>query len=1206
MKLISILRFEFACQARTVSTWLYFLVLLASSFLLITMNFADDARQGYIMVNAPVVIGVVTGLSCVLWLLVGTSVAGHAATRDVQLRMHPLTYTAPIHKAQYLGGRLLAAFFINAMILLALPAGILIAVHFNDLEAEILAPFRLATYLSAYFIIALPNAFFATAIQFSMAALKRSAMASVLAGGLLFFLAYILGSKLNTSTESIDYGSLVDPMTFSIMVHKLSTKFTPLQLNSYKIILEGPMLWNRLLWLGISLLALAYTYYRFQFAHPTVRASWWKRRKEMQKSDSHLLSPVNMGIVQTTPITVPAVKQSFGFATQARQTLTIAMVSYKQLAKSRVGILFLSLIALFVFFIVPLQMDFLDVPMIPRTSYLMTFITAPLTNAQTPWIIIPLLIQFYAGELVWREREAGMSEISGAAPIPEWALFTGKFLGLVLILLLWLTLLMVAGILTQLRLDYNHFEIGQYLQTLFCIQLTDYLLFALLAFAMHVLVNQKYIAHLAILVAYGYITFAPMLGIENKLLIYGADTGWSYSDFNGFGPTLQPWLWFKLYWAAWALLLAVIARLLWVRSKEVGLLSRLKLASGRFKGLTRWTAILSACLVIAVGGFILYNNYVVNNYESASEKINKSVEYEKRFLRFEHLPQPTVVGTQLTVDLFPQENKANITGTYHLVNNSALPIDSILLSTVSEVLTHGIVFDRSAKLVTAGDNAIDRVYVLSNVLQPGDSVQINFKVDYAPEGFTNSGIESYVVANGTYFTNRHLLPVIGFKPYRCLSDVSLRKKHGLAPRPVLPSLYTIEARNNLYMADQTNVEAIVSTDEDQVAVAPGRLHRTWTADGRRYFHYATNAPIPNQYAFFSAKYAVHEVKWNNVSIQVFHQPGHTANLKSMLSGAQKALDYYTKQFGPYPYNLFRLVEHPGYGSGMHAEATTIDYQEGFSLLQPKGENAYDLPFYIVAHEVAHQWWGAAQLLPARVEGAIAITETFAVYTGMQVLEEMYGKEHLQRYLAEIRKTYEIPRTKAAVPLLRATDQYHGYRKGPFALYALSKYISKEKVNGALKQLLVKHGYGKPPLPTTLDLYRELNAITPDTLQYLLHDLFKVNTYWDLKTDNVTAQQTKEGNWLVTLNVQARKDVTDEIGNETHVPMNDWIEIGVFAAPEKGKDVDKVLYLQKHCIRTGQQTITLTVADKPTRAGIDPNNLLIDLRMNDNRREVKFE
>ena len=191
-------------------------------------------------------------------------------------------------------------------------------------------------------------------------------------------------------------------------------------------------------------------------------------------------------------------------------------------------------------------------------------------------------------------------------------------------------------------------------------------------------------------------------------------------------------------------------------------------------------------------------------------------------------------------------------------------------------------------------------------------------------------------------------------------------------------------------------------------------------------------------------------------------------------------------------------------------------------------------------------------------------------------------------------------------MLRANDPYLGYRKGPFALYALSKYIGKEPVNSAMKSLLVKHSSGKPPLPTTLDFYEELKAITPDTLQYLLHDLFEVNTFWDLKTDKAIAQQTKDGMWKVTLDVQARKDVVDEKGNETHIPMNDWIEIGVYAAPEQGKELDKVLYLQKHRIRTGQQAITVTVPTKPTRAGIDPNNLLIDLKMHDNSRTVRFE
>jgi ABC-type transport system involved in multi-copper enzyme maturation permease subunit len=1206
MKFLSIFRFEFAYQLRSLSTWLYFLVLLAGSFLFIAGNYADDAREGYVLVNAPVIIGAVTVLTCVLWLLVGASVAGHAATRDIQTRMFPLTYTAPVTRGEYLGGKLLAALVINMIIMLALPAGMLIAIYLNDVEAEIMAPFSLAPYLAAYFFIALPNVFFATAFQFSLALSRRNVMAGFFASGILFFLAYILGSFLNQSTESIGWGNLVDPMAFSTMQNKLTIEFTPVQINSFVISLQGPLLWNRLVWLGISLLALGYTYSRFRFTYPATTLSWWKRRKEKKKLRSSSPVEVNIGVVDTTPVTLAAVKQNFGFATQIRQTLTIAIVSFKQLAKSRVGVIFLAFIALLAFVIVPLQLEYLDVPMLPRTSHLLSFLTAPLTDIKTPWIIIPLLILFYTGELVWRERETGISEISGAAPVPEWVLLAGKFAGLTMLLLLWLTLLMVTGILMQASLGYTQFETGQYIQTLFGFQLTDYLLFTLLAFVVHVLVNQKYIAHLVVLLAYGYISFAPTLGVENKLLIYGSDTGWSYSHMNGYGPSLQPWLWFKLYWLAWALVLAILARLFWVRSKETAWKSRLQLAMGRFNGLTKWTALFSLSLLIAVGGFILYNTHVLNTYESSSASIKKAVEYEKQFKLFEQAPQPTIVDTKLHVDIFPEQTRATISGSYHLVNKTVSPVNSILVSSAGGVITDRIAFDRQIKPTTTVDNVADQVYVFDKALQPGDSIRISFKVDYAAKGFTNGGADSLVVANGSYFTNRHLLPAIGFQPYRCLADVSERKKHGLPPRPILPSLYNMEARYNLNGTDQTNVETIVSTDEEQVAVAPGRLHREWTADGRRYFHYVTNAPIPNQYAIFSAKYAIHETKWNNVSIQVFHHPGHDGNIKRMLNGARSALDYYGKQFGPYPYDIFRLVEHPGYASGMHAEAGTIDYREGFSLLDPTDPNGYDLPFYIVAHEAAHQWWGAAQLLPARVEGAFLLTETFAVYTGMQVLEQSYGNEHLQRYLTQIRKTYEVPRNKADVPLLRANNAYLGYRKGPFALYALSKYSSREQVNTALKNLLLKHGHGKAPLPTTLDLYRELKAAIPDSLHVLLHDLFEVNTFWDLKTGNVTAKQTRNGNWQVTLEVEARKDVTDERGNETRVPMNDWVEMGIFAEPEKGKQSGKVLYLQKHRIRTGVQTITLTVQAKPTRAGIDPNNLLIDLKQHDNTRKIRYD
>ena len=139
-------------------------------------------------------------------------------------------------------------------------------------------------------------------------------------------------------------------------------------------------------------------------------------------------------------------------------------------------------------------------------------------------------------------------------------------------------------------------------------------------------------------------------------------------------------------------------------------------------------------------------------------------------------------------------------------------------------------------------------------------------------------------------------------------------------------------------------------------------------------------------------------------------------------------------------------------------------------------------------------------------------------------------------------------------MLRALDPYLAYRKGPFALYALSEYIGEERVNAALRRLLEKHRPGEAPLATTLDLYRELQAVTPDSLQYLLHDLFEVNTFWELETERATAEQTAAGTWQVTLDVRARKVVVDSAGVETEVPMDEWVEIGVFAPAEAGRGV----------------------------------------------------
>lgn len=159
-----------------------------------------------------------------------------------------------------------------------------------------------------------------------------------------------------------------------------------------------------------------------------------------------------------------------------------------------------------------------------------------------------------------------------------------------------------------------------------------------------------------------------------------------------------------------------------------------------------------------------------------------------------------------------------------------------------------------------------------------------------------------------------------------------------------------------------------------------------------------------------------------------------------------------------------------------------------------------------------------------------------------------------------------------------------------------------QVNAALRRLLERHGSGTPPLATSLDLYRELKAAIPRSLHYLLVDLFEANTFWELATQRVTAKQTGTGAWQVMLDVKARKVVVDTAGVETEVPMDDLIEVGVFTAAKAG-ELGESLYLEMRRLRSGEQRITVMMAGKPARAGIDPRHLLIDVEGDDNLKEI---
>jgi ABC-2 type transport system permease protein len=164
-------------------------------------------------------------------------------------------------------------------------------------------------------------------------------------------------------------------------------------------------------------------------------------------------------------------------------------------------------------------------------------------------------------------------------------------------------------------------------------------------------------------------------------------------------------------------------------------------------------------------------------------------------------------------------------------------------------------------------------------------------------------------------------------------------------------------------------------------------------------------------------------------------------------------------------------------------------------------------------------------------------------------------------------------------------------------------IGEEAVNRALRKVIAQYRYAPPPYPTSHALVDALKEETPPNLQYLIKDLFEDITLFSNRTLNATAQKRSDGKYDVTIQVESHKYKADAKGNETEVPVNDYIDVGAFAKPDKGKQYGDTLYRERVHVTQKNATFTFMTDKLPEKAGIDPFALLIDRVPDDNTKSV---
>lgn len=1178
-----IFRFEIWYQLRRPSTWIFFLALTGLNFMVIG-DLADSVRSvENQLFTAPIIIAQFSAYSGNIGLLLIAALAGDGAMRDINVRIDPLIYTTPISKPAYLGGRFLGTACLSAgLIIIAGWLSLWLAACTNTIDAESIGPFIPSAYLQAALFIALPNVIIATAAMYTSALLSRQAMAAYL-GALLIVILSTFSMELSGNNREV--ARLIDPSGI-VILEAYGKTLTPQNMNTEELSVSTPLFGNRILWLAISVITAIFTFRQFRFSNRRDR----RKNKAAALADEDLRGKINPLAAMSEPV------RSFDLRARIYQVRALSWSFFMEFLKSPM-VLILPVIGIYAFILIPnISAGPMMVPILPTTGRMNFFL-----NHSALQIILVIPVSFLAGQLVWRERDSRSSEISDALPVPNAVIILSKYAGLILILLSIQLTLLLAAMALQASQGYYAFEIAAYLRELFVFQLAEHLAIAAAIVFIHVLINQKYVAHLVVFIFYLYTAIPRRFGIEHKLLIFNSDSGLAHSAFYDQSAFLPGWILFKLYWIAWGILLLIAATHLLPRGRELNYSRRL---SQSWTGLkTSRLSRLALALLISTGGLVFYNTNILHDYVTRKEKIAAQASYERQYAQYKQVPQPYHTATKLNIEIYPREQEAVISGNYLLKNGGKTEMDSIHIVPAPEVSTSGIRFNRTASLLLNDKKQGYLIYLLEEPLRPGELLQMNFTVRYKQSGFSNEGIKTDVLPNGSYFGSSDWLPAIGYQQSREITDAAAREDHGLPKlQPALSIAQDPAARYDRSGLEKISFEATIGTAAGQLALAPGSLKRTWSENGRRYAHYVSEKPIRNAYHIYSADYRVRNSSWQSTELNIFHHPASKLNLGQIGKAMSASLDYYSRNFSPYEFSELRMVEYADPGTGGISLPGSIGYSTNFALLNTANDvRGFDLPFAVTAHEIAHQWW-PHQLGAARVAGRALITESLAWYSALGVVEQTYGSQHLRNLLDAMRTAYLAPRSRAGVPLLESADSFDAYRRGPFAMYALREYIGEEQMNMALRKLLYKFRSGEPPYATSQDLYSEVRAVTPDSLQYLLKDLFETNTFWDLAARRAAARKTNKGNWQLTLDVTAKKSKVDPAGAETALPMNDLIEIGVFAHGKEGRRTP--LYLKKHRIRTGSNRIIINVAARPAEAGIDPRHLLVDTDMVDNVGEVK--
>lgn len=1034
--LSGIIRLEWRYQVRQLTFAVAALGFTGWAFALIGTGYGPENAA----VNSPHVIMQSMGLLTLPVIFLVTITCTGAALRDVEYGMAELVWSTPAGRLNYLAGRFGGAMLGALTVLAFASVGLALAPHLLPVPAARMGAPGILPYLWAFVLIAVPGTLLFGSIIFAVAALTRSAVASYVGGVALYALYFVtallvdsplMADAAQATPEALARAAILDPLGLSAFFEQ-TRYWDSTARNTQMLSLSGHLLWNRLLWLSVTVATLLLVVWRFSFRLPSPRAGREPRRLAQALGALRAHAPY-----------------------AALVALWIFLAGMELWTGSR-------------------NAEY-HTALYPTTGFLLNAMLQPLAMFGT------LVVLWFTADLVWRDRATRMADIVDATPASSVRFYLRRLATLAAVIGGLVALTIVVGLSVQLVRDYRPLELGLW-TSLFVVAGVPLLLLAVLALLIQALSPNRWVGLLlSLALVIGFAQAGNSAVLSHPMLRYGSAPALKWSDMNGYGAALTSWSWFMAAWTAGALVLAVVTIGLWPRGRAT-LRARGRRMARTLGPAGRLAGAAASLAFVALAGTVWYRTTAGNRYETADERTQWKASYERTWRRTASAPTPVIVAVTTAVDLYPREQRYTMRGMATLANVTGRPIDTVYVVTRRDIDT------RNLALAGANRVAFDSVYgvstfVLARSLAPDERAELAFDLEFTDAGLRADGYDNTIVPNGSFIMSSQVLPSVGYRASYEVRSKTRRRELGLAAASAIGALDTTglsrAARNEAW----ATLDATISTEPDQQVVASGDLVRQWEAGGRRYFRYVMDRPMTGRFGFASARYRVERVRHGDVDVELYYHPAHGANIPAMRAAATRSLDYFSRVFGPYQYPVLRIAEVPSYlDAGALALPGVIYFVENRGYLTDiRDSTRFDIITRRMAHEVSHQWWGH-QLSPADVEGATMLVETLAKYSEQLVLRERRGAPALVPLLQVDEDRYRqgaAEEVDEEPGLYRVADQdYIYYGKGGVVMHQLEDSLGEAALTHALTTLLQQHGGAVAPPATTLDLLGILHAQMP--------------------------------------------------------------------------------------------------------------------------------